>query len=240
MATARAHGLRRPGSTPSSDSQAQLSGLVEQTLDVQRESEKVLGSAVATAHSALETGIDNSRLLHAQGEQLKRIDKKLDVLDNELDSAEKQMSYFQKVSRSFLLPVIGKRPPAPETLKLAKDAIEIQKPPVVNGQPLYGPRTARSLPERYRAEDLEAMRKYVGAWASEEQQQESAMIESRIDGHLDGLADITASLHQIASDQGEELRKQNQLLSSMNSRVDGQLDRTNVLNQKAGKALRSA
>ncbi|TPX68400.1 hypothetical protein SpCBS45565_g03167 [Spizellomyces sp. 'palustris'] len=242
-------GIRRSWAPPSPDDDssvgdevAQLVALSKRTLEVQEESANATARALATAKQTEQLGMENLVKLNAQGEQLDSIHVKTEETGHKIKIAEAKTSYLDKLSDSFLRPIFGG-----EKQINQKDSqpFEWKAPQGVDGKPLWGRRIS-SLPEEFPgaiakgAEPKSTVKPggMLGDWADEEDKTQSEVHEQVIEENMGQISGIVKGIKYQAQAMGQEIERQNHVISRTEGNVMEQTDRIQGVNRRLDKISR--
>ncbi|KAI8914534.1 hypothetical protein EDD86DRAFT_199528 [Gorgonomyces haynaldii] len=201
-----------------------LDALIAETIQVQEDSADAAVRALKTAQMTEQIAASQLTQLKQQGEQLKAIDSKMDLMDAHSSNAGKQLGYLEKLARNFMIPVFSKQPkqetppPIPERTVFPAEG---DKPPG------YTPRP----------QPAEAHSRLVEN-ATTEQHEKSKQAESIIDQAMTGLSSALGNIKMMALSMESELIKQNEDVQSIDEKASVQKDKVDRLNARVGNLLK--
>ncbi|KAJ3283030.1 hypothetical protein HK104_010582 [Borealophlyctis nickersoniae] len=238
-----------------------LAALIQETLSVQKQDAEALDRAAAVARQAEQLGQENLVKVHMQGEQLERVAGKMDGVSEKVDSAGAKTDYLTKLTRSIFVPVFGKEKDTSQnrtdTLGAAhaaasKDGLAAPAKLGPDGRPLWGRRTS-SLPEGgfggvdggggsavnggEAGSSGQQRAGMVGDFASQEDQQMSAMYEQRIDDNLHNINGAVTNMKHMALAMNASLDQQTHVISAIDSSVEVNQEKLVNVDKKLNKIL---
>ena len=177
--------------------------------------------------------------LNSQGEQLNKVNEKLDDLDIKIDNANKDATFLKQLEGG-VFSFVGKAPKDTErsiNLVFAESA-----PKDSQGRPIASPRVTSltlGVPSRKHGRsrspsrsDIRDIKIELDESATDEQRQRSRAAEKIIDDNLDVVHTGVSNLKKVAISLGEEINRQNEVVSRINDKVDTGAHKINKLNGK--------
>jgi len=175
---------------------------------------------LALSEETQETGIKTLTMLDEQGEKLDRVEENMDVINEDMREAEKNLTGLEKCCGLCLCTC--KRPKSFERSEGYKKAFKSDdKGNVITQQPGSSQNNKGGAPSGG----------YIQRITGDDR-------EDEMDENLGQVANIVGNLKSMAIDMGTELESQNKQLDRINLKAEANDDRIEKANERARKILR--
>lgn len=182
-------------------------------------------NSVRVLDETLRIGVDTAVELDRQGEQLNRVDRRLDDIDANLVQSNKHLRQVKSVFGGIVNWFSSDKP------------ILTPTPGSGSSEQVEESRRLRQQVERRRAEESAERRAGGSARAAGRQLTAQSAQTQEIDANLDVLSAGLSRLTELSLDMNEELAKQNDQIGKMSGRVEKLDDQVGVLNRKTRRLL---